>query len=457
MKENPKMLFSYVKKQRNRINEIGPFKLNNKYIYDKNEICNLLKIEFTSQFNNKSNEENNQIFNECNNDDLSDINFGKKDIEEAIKNIDENSSAGPDGIPALFLKKTKESLSKPLTILLRKSLDEGKIPNIYKLAYITPIHKGGSKQDPAQYRPVSLTSHIMKIFERVLKKHILKHLVDNNKFNKGQHGFVPGRSTQTQLLSHLNDIFEAYMEGKRLDSVFLDFAKAFDKVDHQILLEKVRKHKISGKIGRWIQEFLKDRKFRVVANGNKSEEEEVTSGVPQGTVLAAILFVIMISDIDDNVKHSIVRSFADDTRVNKKISKEEDKKQMQEDLDVIYKWAQDNKMKFNENKFEQMAYGRIENLNIDPYKNPNGKDIQVKETVKDLGVHTTNDMLFKEHIDKIVNSCKSVMGMLLRTFSTREREPMIKLYNTYIKSKLEYCCIVWSPLQQTLISELEKI
>ena len=457
MKENPKMLFSYVKKQRNRINEIGPFKLNNKYIYDKNEICNLLKIEFTSQFNNKSDKENNQIFNKCNNDDLCDINFGTKDIEEAIKDIDENSSAGPDGIPALFLKKTKESISKPLSILLRKSLDEGKIPNIYKLAYITPIHKGGSKQDPAQYRPVSLTSHIMKIFERVLKKHILKHLVDNNKFNNGQHGFVPGRGTQTQLLSHLNDIFEAYMEGKRLDSVFLDFAKAFDKVDHQILLEKVKKHKISGKIGRWIQEFLKDRKFRVVANGNMSEEEEVTSGVPQGTVLAAILFVIMISDIDDKVKHSIVRSFADDTRLNKKISKEEDKKQMQEDLEVVYGWARDNQMKFNENKFEQMAFGRIENINVDPYKNPNGDVIQVKDTVKDLGVHITNDMLFKEHIDKIANSCRSIMGMLLRTFSTREREPMIKLFNTYIKSKLEYCCVVWSPVQQTLINELENI
>ena len=126
MKENPRMLFSHVKKQKNRINEIGPFKLNNQYIYDKSEICNLLKIEFTSQFNNKSNKENNQIFNKCNNDDLCDINFGTKDIEEAIKDIDENSSAGPDVIHALFLKKTKESISKPLSILLRKSLDEGK-------------------------------------------------------------------------------------------------------------------------------------------------------------------------------------------------------------------------------------------------------------------------------------------------------------------------------------------
>ena len=116
--------------------------------------------------------------------------------------------------------------------------------------HVTPIHKGGSKQNPEQYRPVSLTSHIMKIFERVIKKKIMAHLIEKQKLNDGQHGFVPGRSTQTQLLCHYNDIYEAMIEGKRLDTVYLDFAKAFDKVDHNILLEKVKKHGIGGKIGR---------------------------------------------------------------------------------------------------------------------------------------------------------------------------------------------------------------
>merc|ERR1712175_60266 len=160
----------------------------------------------------------------------------------------------------------------PLALLLRKSIDEGKIPEIFKMAYVTPIHKGGSRQKPEQYRPISLTSHIAKVFERVIKKKILEHLVNNEMFNDGQHGFVPGRSTQTQLLSHFSDIYDTLMEGKRLDSIFLDFAKAFDKVDHAILLEKVKKHKISGKIGNWIKEFLTNRKFRVVANGCMSEE-----------------------------------------------------------------------------------------------------------------------------------------------------------------------------------------
>ena len=124
------------------------------------------------------------------------------------------------------------------------------------MAYVTPIYKGGSKQKPENYRPVSLTSYIMKVFERVIRKAIMKFLIDKQLFNDGHHGFVKGRSTQSQLLAHYNDIYEAIMEGKRMDTVFLDFSKAFDKVDHNILLKKVRNHGISGKPGKWIQSFL---------------------------------------------------------------------------------------------------------------------------------------------------------------------------------------------------------
>ena len=457
MKENPRMLYSYINKQRNRQKEIGPFKRDNVLIYDGKEICNDLRIQYVSQFSKKSEVENDDLFEDSDIDDLCDIEIKENDIEDAIDELDENSSAGPDGLPAIFLKKTIKTISKPLTILLRKSLDECKIPEIFKLAYVTPIHKGGSKQKAENYRPVSLTSHVMKVFERVVKKKIMSHIIEKHKFNKGQHGFVPGRSTQTQLLAHYNDIYEALIEGKRLDTVFLDFAKAFDKVDHGILLRKLRLHKVSGKIGRWIGEFLKDRKFRVVANGCMSDEEDVKSGVPQGTVLAALLFVIMISDIDEHTKACIVRSFADDTRINKKINSSEDKIKMQEDLETIYKWARENLMEFNEKKFEQMAHGEIENITIDSYKSPSGEPIKIETTARDLGVIATDDLLFKEHIEKIVSSSRIIMGMLFRTFSTRDKEPMIKMFNTYIKSKLEYCCTVWSPIQQTYINEIEKI
>ena len=210
------------------------------------------------------------------------------------------------------------------------------IDMVLKMAYVTPIHKGGSKLKPEQYRPVSLTSHIMTIFERVNKVNIVKHFIEQKLFNPGQHGFIPGRSTQTQLLQHYCDVIESISEGTRIDTIFLDFAKAFDKVNHKILIEKVVKHKIKGKICRWLKEFLSNRKYRVVANGVMSDVQDVLSGVPQGTVLAAVLFIIMISDIDEDVKNSIMRLFADDTKISFKIKSEEDKILLQKDLDNIY-------------------------------------------------------------------------------------------------------------------------
>ncbi|CAL4210788.1 unnamed protein product, partial [Meganyctiphanes norvegica] len=373
IQKNPKVLYSYVKKENGRKNEIGPFRKEEKYIYNNEEICKMLVSQYKSQFSNPRIDATNEeceFQSDSDSDDLTDIIISESDIESAIKEMDENSSAGPDDIPALFLIKTKETISTPLKLVMRKSLDEGMIPNIYKLANITPIHKGGAKTKPEQYRPVSLTSHIMKVFERVLKKNILLHLIKNNLINQEQHGFVPGRSTQSQLLVHYKDIYEAMEEGVRVDTIFLDFSKAFDKVDHSILLKKVAKHGIKGKIGNWIREFLLNRKFTVVANGTMSEQEDVLSGVPQGTVLAALLFIIMISDIDEDIKECIVRCFADDTRVSKKIQKEEDKQKLQEDLDKIYKWAEDNLMIFNENKFEQLTYGETKNIEIEMYKNP---------------------------------------------------------------------------------------
>ncbi|CAL4257754.1 unnamed protein product, partial [Meganyctiphanes norvegica] len=161
-------------------------------------------------------------------------------------------------------------------------------------------------------------------------------------------------------LDHFCRAYEAIEEGARLDTVYLDFAKAFDKVDHKILLIKLAENKIKGKLGIWIKEFLSNRKFKVVANGERSKEQDVKSGVPQGTVLASILFVIMINDIDEEIKRCIVRCFADDTRINLKVKTEDDKKEMQEDLNKIYQWAERNIMKFNETKFEQMTCGESE-------------------------------------------------------------------------------------------------
>merc|ERR1712106_779392 len=246
----------------NRDVKIGPFKIQKEYIYDEKEICKCLVNQYSSQFSSNGTEKklDNNIFSNVQDGDLADIQVNEDDIQDAIAKMNANSSAGPDGVPAKFLIKTKETTSLPLLIIMRKSLDEGKIPDIDKLAYVTSIHKGGSKLKPEQYRPVSLTSHVMKIFERVIKRNIMKHLKEQNLINPGPHGFVLGRSTQIQLLQHYCDVLETLSEDTRIDTIFLDFAKAFDKVDHDILLQKVFNHKIKAKIGLWLKEFLNSRK-----------------------------------------------------------------------------------------------------------------------------------------------------------------------------------------------------
>ena len=241
------------------------------------------------------------------------------------------------------------------------------------------------------------------------------------------------------------------------DTVYLDFAKAFDKVNHNILIQKLVNHKVKGKLGIWIKEFLSNRKYKVVANGEMSEEQDVLSGVPQGTVLAAILFIIMISDIDKEVRRSVIRCFADDTRNSLKIRTEEDKKDMQRDLDMIYRWAEENKMEFNENKFEQMTCGRTIGIDIESYKTPSGNEIPHKNKVKDLGVVTSEDLQFRGHIDSVITSCKIKQGIILRKFVTRKEEPMMKMFKTYIRSKIDYCCLVWSPWYAKDIDKIERI
>ena len=459
MNKKPKIFHDFIKNKENRENKLGPLKVDGEYIRNNKEICDAMTKQYNTQYSDGKNNEkiSDKIFDDPQKDDITDIIISEEDIKKAIGEIDPNSTAGPEGVSAKFLRETMESIAVPLTIIMRKSIDQCEIPDILKLAYVTPIHKGGSRMKPENYRPVSLTSHIMKIFERVIKVRLIEHLKKYKLINKGQHGFVEGRSTQTQLLEHFCRVYEALEEGARMDTVYLDFAKAFDKVDHDILMEKLAKNKIKGKLGKWIREFLRNRKYRVVANGEISEEQEVRSGVPQGTVLAAILFLIMIGDIDEEIMSCIVSCFADDTRNSKKIKGEEDIKAMQDDLNKIYDWAEKNIMKFNEGKFEQMTWGEIKDVDVEAYKTPSGKEIEIKDKVKDLGVVTSADLRFREHINEVITSCKIKQGNILRNFTTRKREPMMKLFKSHMRSKAEYCCIVWSPTYKKEISRLERI
>ena len=266
------------------------------------------------------------------------------EIIEAIEELRLNAASGPDGIPAILLKKCKTTLAETLSTFWNKCMEVGIIPASLKSSIIPPIHKGGNKSEAANYRPVALTSHIIKIYEKVIRNRLANHLDNNNSFNKNQHGFRKGRSCLTQLLAHHDNILNLLEQGYNVDVVYLDFAKAFDKVDHNILLHKLKNLGINGKTLRWIQNFLQDRVQRVVVNGMLSTPHQVISGVPQGSVLGPLLFLVLIGDIDDGVLYSLIASFADDTRATKGIRTELDAAELQNDLFRIYDWSQKNNM-----------------------------------------------------------------------------------------------------------------
>ena len=265
-------------------------------------MTDLLQEQYKSVFSPSLN--NNQIYDKKCEIMLQDIQFDESDIIEAISTISPNSAPGPDGFPAILLKKCKEQLSKPLKLFWRTCLDSGVTVDIHKKNNITPIFKAGDQGDPANYRPVSLTSHLTKVFEKIVRKNIIKHLDDNDLFNPSQHGFREGRSCLSQLLSHYDTILTQLEEGKDVDVIYIDFSKAFDKVDHTILLSKLKAIGLDGKILKWIESFLTNRKQVVVVDCATSEPADIKSGVPQGSVLGPLLFIIMISDIDEGIKYS---------------------------------------------------------------------------------------------------------------------------------------------------------
>ena len=453
IKINPKYFFTYAKKRLKTSSSIGPFKIDKQLITELDGISESLNEQYISSFS--SPDQNYHIddsklffsYTEENNKLLTDINFTRKMIVDEINNIKNDSAPGPDHFPVTLLKQCAEELSEPLYILWRYSLDTGDIASLLKKAVICPIQKPNSQRcHPKSYRPVSLTSHIIKVFERVIRGSIVKHLECNNLLPKNQHGFISGRSTLSQLLQQIEHMIRAWEENKATDTIYLDFAKAFDKVDHNILCHKLKRLGITGKIGVWIREFLTGRSQQVSANGVLSSSAPVISGVPQGTVLGPILFIIMIDDLDCELIHSVASKYADDTRVTAKVSNTEEAKCFQTELDAkVYPWGPKNNMSLNGDKFEHLHVGNNLHQIKPEYKDPSGNIICEKEHIKDLGVLISNNLTWTKHIEEVVSKARSMMGWALRTFSTRKRDPMITIWNTQIRPILDYCSPLWSP------------
>ena len=256
-----------------------------------------------------------------------------------------------------YFKTLAEQLKEPLHILFNKSFREGKLPNVWKTANITPLHKKGPKHDSSNYRPISLTSIICKIMEKIVRDAIMTYMEENKLFTVHQHGFRKRHSCVTQLIEVLEDWSKEIDKSNSIDNIYLDFQKAFDKVPHKRLLNKLKGYGIGGNLLSWIESFLTDRKQRVVLNGSESNWTNVTSGIPQGSVLGPTLFLIYINDLPD-VVHNIVKLFADDTKLYSVVNNAEEQEKLQEDINNLTSWSNEWLLKFNVSKCKHLHLGK---------------------------------------------------------------------------------------------------
>ena len=395
------------------------------------------------------------------------LDFSTEDIIKAIEEIKPNAASGPDEIPVILLKECKEALAKPIYLVWSQSLETGVVPSFYKTSHVFPLHKKDSKALPANYRPISLTSHIIKIFERVLRRKLVEYMEINNLICSKQHGFRSGRSCLTQLLHHIDDVLEALSNNSDFDSIYLDYAKAFDKVDHKLLLRKLRLYGIHPKIVKWIESFLSDRKQSVVVDGYHSFLSLILSGVPQGTVLGPILFLIFINDIENCILHSIVRCFADDTRISIAVSNSDiDSRLLQVDLHNIIQWSERNNMALHKNKFAYMChrFNKGHDLSVLPFVNELYRyavndeiTLEPVHQLRDLGILVSSDLSWSPHIATIANKARQKASWVLSVFHTRSISIMLTLYKSMVRSLVEYCCPLWHPTKIRDIQELESV
>jgi hypothetical protein len=356
--QNKRPFYAYVKTRRKTRQSVGPLKdeLGNT-VSDAKKMADLLNDTFSMAFTREDTSQIPDPAERHHGEELRKVQVTVKDVKIKIKNLRQEAAAGPDGIGPGLLMELNNEIAPVLTEIFNKSFASGEIPADWRVANVTPIFKKGKRTAPENYRPVSLTSVCCKLLESVINDKIMGHLKKHKLIKNTQHGFLPGRNCTTNLLSFFEKVTKAVDSGRAFDAIFLDFAKAFDKVPTRRLLKKIRAHGISGPLLKWIENWLTERSQRVVLGGEFSEWIAVLSEVPQGSVLGPLLFLIFINDLDLEASEvSALAKFADDTKLGQQIESDADRASLQSALNRLCDWSDRWGMQFNVKKMQGYAF-----------------------------------------------------------------------------------------------------
>ena len=460
MNNNPKSFWSYVRdKVKSRVGISDLKNENGDLVKDNEGKANLLNNFFTSVFVKES-LETIPIFNiRYHGEPITTIVTDVNTVHNKLLTLNPYKSMGVDGLHPKFLRETANVLSEPMTDIMNKSYATGDLPDMWKMANITAIYKNkGEKSDPSNHRPISNTCIPCKLSEGPVKDVLMNHMLSNNLFSDSQFGFRRKRNCILQLLNTLDNFTKAYDNNHQTDAIYLDIKKAFDTVPHERLLLKLKAYGIEDPLLLWIRNFLQDRKQRVCVGDSKSEWKDITSGVPQGSVLGPTLFVIYINDLPDVVE-SVCKIFADDTKLYREIYTPADQLILQEDLLSLCKWSEDWLLEFSIPKCKILQYGHVKHdfeyemkdIDMNHIKLPN-----VKEE-KDLGIIFQENLKFDKHINSVVNKTKRLTGLIKRTFSCMNKKMFLTLYKSLIRSIVDYGSTVYYPYTKKNSQLIENI
>lgn len=376
------------------------------------------------------------------------------DIVYYIRTTKSSIYSGPDGIPACILTNCANALAIPLSIMFNVSLKYGYFPEVWKKSFIIPLFKAGSKLNVINYRGIAKLSAIPKLFERCLIDYLCRQI--SSWLTPLQHGFRKGCSTVTNVLQLTTLINRAFNEGKATDVVYTDFSKAFDKVNHNLLLAKLDLMGFSENMLCWIKSYLSSRTQCVCFNNSISKAILVNSGVPQGSHLGPLLFSLFINDLPHVIKFCNVLMYADDVKIFFSYKTSSDVIFMQQDLDCLYNWCRINLMELNFEKCKHMRFSRICDSLL-RYWLGNHR-LEMVEEFLDLGFLLDPKLDFRKHINMTVNKARGVLAFIKR-WAKEFTDPNVtkQLYTSLVRPILEYGSVIWDPDFNTHIDRIESV
>ena len=377
------------------------------------------------------------------------INISEEDVLEALNSLDPDKSSGIDTIGPRVLKKCAYSLCRPLHHLFSTSLSNHTIPSDWRIHVITPVHKSGDKSLVNNYRPISLLSNTSKVLEQLIYNKVIHHI--SSFITPQQFGFLKNRSTVQQLLILFDIIINTNYQS---DVIYFDFRKAFDSVPHNELLFKLKSLGISGTLWLWFKSYLFNRRQCVKINNKYSYLLPVLSGIPQGSILGPLLFLVYVNDIPDYITNSLLYLFADDTKCLKTISDPADSIKLQDDIDSLNHWSEKWSLLFNHTKVVQISF----RSHLPTSYTIGTSSITKVESHKDLGITLSSNLSWDAHYDHIIAKAYSILGLLRRTFSPQNPARSKKqLYISLVRSQLLYCSILWKPHFIKYIQQFERV